>query len=227
MRRRNGFTLIELLVVIAIIAILAAILFPVYSRVREKAKQASCLSNIKQIAMATIQYCDDNDGAGPSLTTDSVLKWIPWSAGLESYGCSLWSELVARQAPGSTSYFYPSSGVWQCSSGPYISFYSMPYNRAGDWYGNHKDWTINQSTHPTEDILICESGAACHGGNPTLYATMASHTGSKGYWSAWVYYPVAAAHNGGNMVAFFDGHAKLMNKSIMETNWVAMVEWRN
>jgi len=56
-----GFTLIELLVVIAIIAILAAILFPVFSRAREKARQASCSSNLKQIALAAIQYTQDYD----------------------------------------------------------------------------------------------------------------------------------------------------------------------
>jgi prepilin-type N-terminal cleavage/methylation domain-containing protein/prepilin-type processing-associated H-X9-DG protein len=58
---RRGFTLIELLVVIAIIAILAAILFPVFARAREKARQASCLSNIKQIELASNMYTQDND----------------------------------------------------------------------------------------------------------------------------------------------------------------------
>ena len=55
-RRREGFTLIELLVVIAIIAILAAILFPVFAQAREKARAASCLSNNKQIALAFSMY---------------------------------------------------------------------------------------------------------------------------------------------------------------------------
>jgi prepilin-type N-terminal cleavage/methylation domain-containing protein/prepilin-type processing-associated H-X9-DG protein len=59
----RGFTLIELLVVIAIIAVLAAILFPVFSQAREKARQASCLSNEKQLGMAARMYMDDNDGA--------------------------------------------------------------------------------------------------------------------------------------------------------------------
>ena len=62
---RRGFTLIELLVVIAIIAILAAILFPVFARAREKARQSSCLSNLKQIATATLTYAQDYDETMP------------------------------------------------------------------------------------------------------------------------------------------------------------------
>ena len=58
----RGFTLIELLVVIAIIAILAAILFPVFAKVREKARQTSCLSNLKQLGLGYIQYTQDYDG---------------------------------------------------------------------------------------------------------------------------------------------------------------------
>jgi len=61
MRRTGGFTLIELLVVIAIIAILAAILFPVFAKAREKARQASCQSNLKQITLGMQMYAQDYD----------------------------------------------------------------------------------------------------------------------------------------------------------------------
>lgn len=70
MKRTNGFTLIELLVVIAIIAILAAILFPVFAQAREKARAISCLSNCKQVALGIDMYTEDYDEFGPTGADD-------------------------------------------------------------------------------------------------------------------------------------------------------------
>lgn len=69
--RRGGFTLIELLVVIAIIAILASILFPVFSRAREKARESTCISNQKQIGAALMMYASDYDEEFPLAASSS------------------------------------------------------------------------------------------------------------------------------------------------------------
>jgi prepilin-type N-terminal cleavage/methylation domain-containing protein/prepilin-type processing-associated H-X9-DG protein len=76
LKNQKGFTLIELLVVIAIIAILAAILFPVFAKVREKARATSCTSNMKQLGLAFAQYTQDNDETYPSVIADfSTSGW--------------------------------------------------------------------------------------------------------------------------------------------------------
>ena len=81
MKRTNGFTLIELLVVIAIIAILAAILFPVFAKAREKARQTTCASNLKQIGLGFMQYIQDYDEITPALWS----QYAGWEAGVYPY----------------------------------------------------------------------------------------------------------------------------------------------
>ena len=76
---RRGFTLIELLVVIAIIAILAAILFPVFARAREKARQTSCLSNVKQLSLSVSMYTQDYDETLVPSRGKPGGRWVVWT----------------------------------------------------------------------------------------------------------------------------------------------------
>jgi prepilin-type N-terminal cleavage/methylation domain-containing protein/prepilin-type processing-associated H-X9-DG protein len=110
MQRRKGFTLIELLVVIAIIAILAAILFPVFAQAREKARAATCLSNLKQIGLAVMMYAQDYDETYPM--DASACGSLGWPGELNP--CSKWNpfnRLEAKTAP-----YVKNTGVYRCPS---------------------------------------------------------------------------------------------------------------
>ena len=107
LRGRGGFTLIELLVVIAIITILAAILFPVFSQMKERGKRAGCLSNLRQIAMALHAYADEYDGRFPSANFNTPAQnprnwspygWAFWSYAIQPY-CKSWHLFLCPSSP--------------------------------------------------------------------------------------------------------------------------------
>ena len=107
LRPGHGFTLIELLVVIAIIAILAAILFPVFAKAREKARQTSCLSNLKQIGTSMLMYVQDYDETFPKRYWGSTSSYM-WPSGTVHRG--MWIPSI-----------YPyvmNIQVFQCPSNP-------------------------------------------------------------------------------------------------------------
>ncbi len=105
--KRSGFTLIELLVVIAIIAILAAILFPVFATAREKARQTSCASNLKQLGLAIVQYTQDYDETMPNpsvVTTTAYSASGYWTCGMG------WAGILYP--------YVKAKGVYTCPSDP-------------------------------------------------------------------------------------------------------------
>lgn len=106
---RSGFTLIELLVVIAIIAILAAILFPVFARARENARRTSCISNLKQMGLATMQYTQDYDETLPK-SNYGVPEGYDYPDGKEWYTNTLyWPQMIYPYHKSNQVFFCPSS----------------------------------------------------------------------------------------------------------------------
>ena len=121
-QKHRGFTLIELLVVIAIIAILAAILFPVFAQAREAARKASCLSNMKQIGLASNMYLQDYDEAFPKI--DDGTSWAQHDAAMpdgRTYrGWVVWPLLLYPYIKnGGSNSSYHSVSVFTCPSDPH------------------------------------------------------------------------------------------------------------
>jgi prepilin-type N-terminal cleavage/methylation domain-containing protein/prepilin-type processing-associated H-X9-DG protein len=141
LQRRRGFTLIELLVVIAIIAILAAMLFPVFARARESARKIQCLSNVKNIATAIQMYLTDYDKLPPREHRQEVLEWFPCDSSATAANPYLRWPLVFDE-------YVKNRDVWRCPSakllaGAYWIRPSLP-----DWF----TWTAD---HCGQSVCCC------------------------------------------------------------------------
>jgi len=136
--RSRGFTLIELLVVIAIIAILAAILFPVFQSVRENARRASCESNLKQIILGVVQYNQDFDETYPPTVSERQAPSTPLDAA-SALVYSIRGRLASYVPLGNTS----NAGVWKCPDGP-----QWPAPASGGWWNSDYGFHLNEAHIP-------------------------------------------------------------------------------
>jgi prepilin-type N-terminal cleavage/methylation domain-containing protein/prepilin-type processing-associated H-X9-DG protein len=150
----RGFTLIELLVVIAIIAILAAILFPVFARARENARRSSCQSNLKQIGLGMTQYTQDYDEKLPPIGTSSPAN----TAG--AYGS--WAQRIQPYIKSTQLFACPSNGASRTQrDAAVLDFPAIPRGYAANWHylSNRGDSPNAESIiqSPSQKIMVAEN----------------------------------------------------------------------
>jgi prepilin-type N-terminal cleavage/methylation domain-containing protein/prepilin-type processing-associated H-X9-DG protein len=202
---KRGFTLIELLVVIAIIAILAAILFPVFAKAREKARQTSCLSNLKQLALASRMYGQDYDESVTpcQLGNPGPNPFYMWSTLLQPYIKNQQIFICPSRQDGNFTGGGPGTSGTPGVSYPYC--WDTAINRVKTNYAPNYciSWgnllpVVKEATliHPSESIEYVD--ALCPNVNPLGTLVPADPC----------YGVDATRHNEGCNCSFYDGHAK-------------------
>ena len=212
---RRGFTLIELLVVIAIIAILAAILFPVFAKAREKARQTSCASNLKQMGLACMQYAQDYDELYPrnsigwtvNGTANQQVWWNgliqPYAKNLQMFMCPSYSKSQMRATAAVGIAGMPNCGCgntyWRLKGGYGTNYGSTAAGRLNPWPvpGGR---AMADMQEPAGTLWVADS-----------YCVVAS---PPGVWPCDTAANKAAdlRHNDGANVVFVDGHVKWLSE---------------
>ncbi|MDD3927854.1 MAG: DUF1559 domain-containing protein [bacterium] len=197
-KQQDGFTLIELLVVIAIIAILSAILFPVFSRARENARKAGCQSNLKQIGLAVTMYAQDWDEKIPSYT-----NWL--------------NKLIPYLAKRSTSWQSSQATVWTCPTAAATHSYALTYAynvTAVSWAVDGMSMTDFKK--PADTFLFKDAQwTSSEGGYFGALVDYGTHGGTANQSKE-----SNILHSGGANYCFVDGHVKwFMPGSVVVSMW--------
>jgi prepilin-type N-terminal cleavage/methylation domain-containing protein/prepilin-type processing-associated H-X9-DG protein len=237
-RRRHAFTLIELLVVIAIIAILAAILFPVFAQAREKARQATCVSNLKQLGTAALMYAQDYDEQWPMLESGGPTRYTVANL-LDPY-IKTNKKNVATYGGGGGN-LWPEDSIWRCPSGQTYNFgdlrsyFTVAYNwlyltqvnpgPKGDFKGKHYDWlqagrAVAAVAQPAETVIFADAGHSDGPGGKHdtwdgLFSPLALAANGPTDWVS----AMEARHNDIATVTWCDGHVKPMKLDAVYGRW--------
>ncbi len=212
LRKKTGFTLIELLVVIAIIAILAAILFPVFAQARERARGASCLSSLKQIGLAHMMYMDDYKGG---LVPVGVAGGPP-AVIFPVAGCTYWPDLLSA-------YTSRSAGIHKCPSSKFFGI-GMNHPQLGRWRTDAgvPICKITDIAKPAETVCFADTGLVTNYQEPdpdkwvedpkSKALTIVFRTPDNvGYYdAAGSSTRIVNRHNGRANCSFLDGHAQAL-----------------
>lgn len=214
MVRRRGFTLIELLVVIAIIGTLAAMVFPAYAKAREKGRQATCMSNLRQLALAIVMYTADNDGGYvPAMTPDNLMRWHGVRASLDEpfhpEGGPLWTYYQSAQLKlcPSFSAVVDSQGFEQGTGGygyneQYVGGSPLPWP---DMCTPAREFQIQ---NPAETVMLTDTAFLDENGKLIEYSFCEAP-----YYQLWASPADPSTHFRHNKlanVAFCDGHVRAM-----------------
>ncbi|MBZ0090308.1 MAG: prepilin-type N-terminal cleavage/methylation domain-containing protein [Thermoanaerobaculia bacterium] len=191
-RRASGFTLIELLVVIAIIAILAAILFPVFAKAREKARTSSCGSNVKQMLLGILQYTQDYD---------ETMPWLNYNGG----------NTVGLHWQDSTGPYVKNTQIWECPSASRNLAGAGLWNEVNGFVRRYVHYSWNESaafgpsglancTNPAQTYLLTDKG------NSMCFTTWYDWQGRC--MNTWDGSSKPGPHTEGKNMGFGDGHVK-------------------
>jgi prepilin-type N-terminal cleavage/methylation domain-containing protein/prepilin-type processing-associated H-X9-DG protein len=208
--KRRGFTLIELLVVIAIIAILAAILFPVFAKARERATATACLSNEAQIGLALIAYADDHDGRFPQEHYQGNDR--SWRDDLVGY----FNNATSQTRKGVSSiYTCPSNDAWKAGVLDDTGRWPISYGYNGGIFALKTSVRTTDIKNPAHFLFILETRYNAGDLGPWMVDGVAKPDG--GWTNTSVkYYQMNPrerrgqfqSHSGLINFIFFDGHAK-------------------